>query len=127
VPTTPVPQDIRVNTSLQGNANRGEALLIKGGCIGCHMINGSRVAVGRLGPNLTHVGSRTTIASAQFPNRPEYLARWLKNAPKMKPGVKMPTLGQGETNPATKETVKAPAGLTDQDIADLVAYLQALK
>jgi hypothetical protein len=52
---------------------------------------------------------------------------WLKNAPKMKPGSRMPTLGQGEQNPATKEVVKAPAGLTDQDIADLVAYLQALK
>ena len=83
--------------------------------------------MGRIGPNLTHVGTRTTIAGGQFPNRAEYLARWLKNAPKMKPGVKMPTLGQGETNPSTKETVKAPAGLTDQDIADLVAYLQALK
>src|SRR3712207_7424425 len=54
------------------------SLLIKGGCIGCHMISGSRVAVGRLGPNLTHIGTRTTIAAGQFPNTTEYLARWLK-------------------------------------------------
>jgi cytochrome c oxidase subunit 2 len=126
-PSTPVPNDIRINAAEPGDPARGEAALIKGGCIACHMISGNRVAVGRLGPNLTHVGSRSTIAGAQFPNSTEYLARWLKNAPKMKPGSKMPVLGQGETHPATGETVKAPAGLTDQDIMDLVAYLQALK
>jgi len=44
----------------------------------------------------------------------------------MKPGIIMPTLGQGELDPVTK--VRVPAnGLTDQQIADIVAYLQALK
>ena len=38
----------------------------------------------------------------------------------------MPTLGLNQTDPVTKMTVKA-GGLTDQQIADIVAYLQALK
>ncbi len=126
-PSSPLPETVKINTNLRGNAARGETLLIKGGCIGCHMIKGSRVAVGRIGPNLTHFGSRSTIAAAQFPNTPAYLARWLKNAPAMKPGSRMPTIGQGEVNPQTKERVKAPAGLTDQEIMDLVAYLEALQ
>ena len=45
----------------------------------------------------------------------------------MKPGVKMPVFGQGEEHPNSHERVTEPAGLTDQDIMDLVAYLQALK
>ena len=44
----------------------------------------------------------------------------------MKPGIVMPTLGKGETDPVTKAAVPA-TGLTDEQIADLVAYLQALK
>jgi cytochrome c oxidase subunit 2 len=126
-PSTPVPTDVVIDDKRPGDPAKGEQLLVKGGCIGCHMINGSRIAVGRLGPNLTHIGSRTTLAGAQFPNSTPYLARWLKNAPAMKPGSKMPTIGQGSVNPQTKQRVNAPAGLTDQEIMDLVAYLQALK
>jgi cytochrome c oxidase subunit 2 len=44
----------------------------------------------------------------------------------MKPGSQMPTLGQGETDPITGMKVTM-GGLTDQEIADIVAYLQALK
>ena len=44
----------------------------------------------------------------------------------MKPGVIMPTLGLNEYDPVTKATVTR-GGLTDQQIADYVAYLMALK
>jgi cytochrome c1 len=44
----------------------------------------------------------------------------------MKPGVIMPTLGAFQRDPVTRQTVPA-TGLTDQQIADIVAYLQALK
>ena len=44
----------------------------------------------------------------------------------MKPGVLMPTLGLNQTDPITKMKVTA-GGLSDQQIADIVAYLQALK
>ncbi len=44
----------------------------------------------------------------------------------MKPGVIMYTLGKGEIDPATgKPTIVG--NLTDQQIADIVAYLQTLK
>ena len=53
------------------------------------------------------------------------LARWLKNARMMKPGSIMPTLGTGELDPQTGK--KLAAGLDDRQIADIVAYLMALK
>ena len=44
----------------------------------------------------------------------------------MKPGITMPTLGAGQYDPVTKATIPK-TGLSDQQIADIVAYLQALK
>ena len=64
--------------------------------------------------------------SGLFPNDPKHLALWIKNARKMKPGIIMPTLGKGEIDPHLKTPVTA-GGLDDQQIADIVAYLTALK
>jgi cytochrome c oxidase subunit 2 len=127
IPSTPVPAALRYNDALVGNAERGRALIStgQGGCVGCHMISGNPVMMGVLGPNLTHIGSRSTIAGGLFPNDAKHMARWLKNSRAMKPGVIMPTLGKGEYDPVTKAAV--PMGLTDEQIADIVAYLQALK
>ena len=44
----------------------------------------------------------TTIAAGLYPNDPQHLARWIKNARVMKPGVIMPTLGMASTIPCTK-------------------------
>jgi Cytochrome c1 len=97
-------------------------------CIGCHSIAGNPMAMGTTGPNLTHVGSRLTIAAGRFPNTAAYLALWIKNARAMKPEVIMPTLGLDEYDPVLKAKVtSATGGLTDQQIADIVAYLTALK
>jgi cytochrome c oxidase subunit 2 len=128
VPTTPVPAGLAYNESLKGDPQRGMEFLSKmgGGCVGCHMINGNPVMMGTIGPNLTHVGSRSTIAGGIFPNDTKHLTLWLKNARKMKPGVLMPTLGAGEYDPVTKAYIPK-TGLSDQQIADIVAYLQALK
>ena len=78
------------------------------------------------GPNLTHVASRHTIASGLYPNEDRFVARWIKNAVKMKPGATMYVLGAGEIDPKTKQ-VGQFAKLTDAEIADIVAYLRALK
>lgn len=128
VPTTPIPEGLRYNDALVGNAERGRALLSAGAgsCMGCHMINGNPVMMGMVGPNLTHIATRSTIAGGLFTNDAKHLARWIKNARAMKPGIIMPTLGKGETDPVTKAVVP-PSGLTDEQIADIVAYLQALK
>ena len=57
-----------------------------------------------------------------------YLALWIKNARAMKPEAIMPTLGMDEYDPILKAKVtSATGGLTDQQIADIVAYLTVLK
>jgi cytochrome c oxidase subunit 2 len=126
VPATPVAAGMTYREGLVGDAARGEKTYSSSACIGCHAIQGNPFSVGIIGPNLTHFGSRLTLGAGLFPNDTKHLALWLKNSRKMKPGVLMPTLGKGEYDPITKTTVTA-GGLDDQQIADIVAYLQALK
>lgn len=80
------------------------------GCIGCHTIRGNDLAAGQAGPDLTHVGSRSTIASGILPNTPEALHEWLSNPPAVKPGSLMPNLN-----------------LSDEEIGRLVTYLGSLQ
>ena len=89
-------------------AERGRQVFGRGACIGCHTIAG--VSRGTIGPDLTHLGSRATIAGALFPNTAEYLRRWIADAPSLKPGALMP-----------------PQGIADDDLTALVAYLQSLR
>ncbi len=128
VPHSPIPADLKFTAGLTGSAARGKQVFSGAACIGCHTIAGNPAAMGITGPNLTHVGSRSTIAAGRFPNTAAYLALWIKNARKMKPDVIMPTLGLNEYDPVLKAKVTAATGgLTDQQIADIVAYLSALK
>ncbi|HVP40289.1 MAG TPA: cytochrome c oxidase subunit II [Candidatus Saccharimonadales bacterium] len=89
-------------------AARGAQVFSQSACIGCHTIQG--VSAGVLGPNLTHVGSRSTLAAGVLPNTPESLGRWLQDPPATKPGTLMPNLNLGR----------------DQ-IQALVAYLESRK
>ncbi len=75
----------------------------------CHTIRGTR-AHGSVGPDLTHLGSRGTIAAASLPKDLATLHAWVVNAPSLKPGTLMPRLDQ----------------LTGPELHDLVAYLQSL-
>jgi cytochrome c oxidase subunit 2 len=128
VPHSPIPAGLKFTPGLTGNAARGKQVFSGAACIGCHTIAGNPAAMGITGPNLTHVGSRSTIAAGRFPNTAAYLALWIKNARAMKPEVIMPTLGLNEYDPVLKAKVTtANGGLTDQQIADIVAYLTALK
>jgi cytochrome c oxidase subunit 2 len=125
IPTTPIPAGLSW-TKPAGDATRGQQLYSMSSCIGCHAIRGNPMSIGNVGPDLTHVASRHTIAGGLFPNDDEHLALWIKNARKMKPGSIMPTLGKGEWDPIMK--TKADAGaLDDQQLADIVAYLRSLK
>ena len=92
----------------------------------CHAIKGNPMMQGVLGPNLTHLASRTTIAGGLYPNDKAHLELWIKNAREMKPGVLMYTLGAGQIDPTTGKPTEM-GKLTDQQIADIVAYLQTLK
>ena len=78
-------------------------------CAACHAIRGTG-AVGIIGPDLTHVGSRKLIASGIIDNDTEGLTEWLTNPPEVKPGSKMPNLN-----------------LNSEQIEQIVAYLQGLQ
>ena len=128
VPNAPIPDGLKFTAGLTGNAHRGRQIFSSKTCIGCHAIAGNPMAMGTIGPNLTHFGSRSTLAAGLYPNTPAYLALWIKNARAMKPGVLMPSLGVNEYDRTLKTKVTAAAGgLTDQEIADIVAYLTTLK
>jgi cytochrome c oxidase subunit 2 len=58
-------------------------------CGGCHAVRGT-MAAGSLGPDLSHLMTRTTIA-ASFPNDGPTLARWISDPQSLKPGSLMPT------------------------------------
>lgn len=91
-----------------GLAADGKAIFAKSACVGCHTIEG--VSAGVLAPNLTHFGSRTTLAAGMWPNTPTNVAAWVRDPQGLKPGVKMPDLG-----------------LTDEQAKALAAYLTGLK
>ncbi len=109
-------------------------------CRGCHTIAAAdkddyELAIGTTGPNLSHFGSRVTIAANtlhkgpadmtmgaffdEVPTDPDFmprdpmhenLKRWLNNAPDVKPGTEMPNLD-----------------LSPQQLDDLVFFLESLK
>ena len=89
-------------------ASSGRLLFVQKGCSGCHSITG--IAKGKVGPNLTHLQSRHVFAGALFPLDDANLRRWLRNPPAEKPGSKMPNLG-----------------LTENEITDLISYLDTLE
>jgi cytochrome c oxidase subunit 2 len=126
-PDTPIPSGLSFADNITGDPQRGAEQFARSACLGCHAIRGT-VAASPIGPNLTHIGTRSTIGAGLYPNDTRHLRLWLKNARMMKPGSAMPTLGLGQRDPITGATVsQSLGGLSDQQIADIVAYLQALR
>ncbi|MGY4371720.1 cytochrome c oxidase subunit 2 [Bradyrhizobium sp. LB1.3] len=70
---------------------QGEALFRARGCALCHNISGT-LAGGQLGPDLTHIGSRTTITAGTLPNTPATLGAWIADPQHIKPGNLMPKM-----------------------------------
>ncbi len=93
--------------TLSDDQAAGLAVFRTKGCMACHAIEG--IAAGVLGPNLSHLASRSTIASGILPNTPEGLARWIRDPLGEKPGSLMPQMP-----------------MTEEEIAALVSYLQSL-
>jgi cytochrome c oxidase subunit II len=87
----------------------GLQAIMRPSCIGCHTIRGTPAA-GRLGPDLTHIGSRRAIAAGTLPNNRGTLAGWIADPQHIKPGNLMPDLG------VDLETANA-----------IAAYLESLK
>lgn len=70
-------------------ARQGFELFMASGCGACHNVSGTP-ANGRIGPDLTHVGSRRSIAAGTLPARPEAIARWIGHSSAIKAGALMP-------------------------------------
>jgi cytochrome c oxidase subunit 2 len=75
-------------------ARQGQLAFMEDGCAACHTIAGT-AAEGTVGPNLTHLAGRETLAADTIPNTPGDLFRWIQNPQTIKPGAKMPGLGLG--------------------------------
>jgi len=88
---------------------KGQQVFLGSTCVMCHTIQGT-TAGARLGPDLTHVGSRWAIGAGAIPNGPGHVAGWVLDPQKKKPGVRMP-----------------PNPLPAQDLRALLAYLESLK
>jgi cytochrome c oxidase subunit 2 len=81
------------------------------GCGACHRIDGVAGADGRLGPDLTRVGARQSIAAGLLPGGVGNLAAWIASSQHLKPGNKMPSYDR----------------LTGEDLRAVSAYLESLK
>ncbi len=90
--------------------SRGARLFASYGCGGCHSV---RVIgpVARIGPDLTHFGSRPTLAAGILPMTHANIAGFVRDPAKTKPGVRMPAFPQ------------MSAAEADQ----IASYLQGLK
>ena len=88
---------------------RGRAVFLSGPCVLCHRILGTG-AFATAGPDLTHVGSRLTLAAGTLPNVTGHMAGWIVDSQSIKPGNAMP-----------------PNVLAPRDLDALLAYLRNLK
>ena len=116
-----------------------ELFLGRAGCVQCHTVDGRStepgqnelipLAAGVDGPNLTHVGSRSSLAAGMLENRRadgtidpdkqlDNFFRWIYSSETVKPGNLMHT---------TVQTTIENQGLTKNDFRDIAAFLQTLK
>lgn len=100
---------------------QGRKLFSEKTCITCHTIRGHE-GIGITGPDLTHVGARTTIAAGVLENTHERMHAWIKDPNHFKPGNKMFNGGYTDV-----DTGAYKFHLDDREIDALVAYLHSLK
>jgi len=66
----------------------GRSVFLANGCGACHSVRGT-TADGVIGPDLTHVGGRASLAG-WLPNQPADFERWVAQSSRLKPGAHMP-------------------------------------
>jgi cytochrome c oxidase subunit 2 len=89
---------------------RGRDALLRENCGTCHAIRGTPAA-GTLGPDLTHVGSRSSLAAGRLNNNAATLAAWIAGSQNLKPGNLMPS----------------STAFTGEELRLVAAYLESLK
>ena len=90
-------------------AAHGQRVFLSAGCPLCHTIAGTD-ARGTIGPTLSHIATRSTIAAGALPNTRDNLMSWIVNPSAIKPGTHMPAIP-----------------LKPADLEAVVAYLETLK
>jgi len=93
----------------EGSAAQGLALIKQMTCSNCHAIHGTGIDA-HVGPDLTHFAGRRELGAGVAANTDANLRRWLANPHAVKPGVYMPSFK-----------------FTDEQLSNLVAYLETLK
>jgi cytochrome c oxidase subunit 2 len=88
---------------------QGREIFFQLNCDECHIIEGTE-AEGRLGPDLTHLASRQTLAAGIIPNTRDHLADWITTPQNIKPGNLMPA-----------------SNLDGEELQALLAYLESLR
>jgi cytochrome c oxidase subunit II len=91
-------------------AVEGQRVFRATGCGACHTVRGTD-ATARIGPDLTHVAGRSSLAAGTLTNELDPLLRWVAHPDRIKPGVHMPAFGM----------------LADDELRALAAYLQELR
>jgi cytochrome c oxidase subunit 2 len=102
-------QEPAVN-ALDPLAQRGQLAFDANGCGACHTIRGTG-ADGVVGPDLTHVGGRLSLAAGTLPNERADFLHWISNSRDVKPDVHMPVFRM----------------LPPDDLTALAAYLDGLR
>lgn len=90
-------------------ARAGFEIFMESGCAECHAIRGTEAA-GDLGPDLTHLAARRTLAAGAIANNRGNLAGWVADPHGIKPGSMMPT-----------------AELSGSELQSLLTYLETLE
>jgi cytochrome c oxidase subunit 2 len=90
------------------SARSGRDIFLRSSCAGCHAIRGT-TASGTLGPDLTHVASRQTLAAGVLPLARDTMHDFVANAQRAKPGAMMP-----------------PTELAPAEVTAVVDYLMGL-
>ena len=89
---------------------RGQAIFSSFGCGACHTIAGTEAA-GIIGPDLTHIGGRLTLAAGTLPNNPRNMEKWIAASQAIKPDNLMPSYSM----------------LAPEELAALATYLESLR
>jgi cytochrome c oxidase subunit 2 len=96
-------------TPATGLERSGQQAFLSGSCSSCHAIRGT-AAASDVGPDLTHLATRATLAAVTLPNTPQALATWITETQHVKPGNQMPD-----------------AQVAPDRLHALVAYLESLR
>lgn len=102
-------QQVDADPAQDATAAAGEQVFLDAGCAACHAIGGTTFT-GDVGPDLTHVASRGSLAAGIVPNTRDNLERLILDPWGVKPGNPMP-----------------PTELRDDDLEALLDYLEGLE